>query len=132
MSSISSPPPIVRAGSDEGLAYPIPARLICDDGVTTADFDATAWFEEAGDAIVLELARSNFDEHGLAIEVASSMACVNRDVSGFMDHCRLLERTAANAGGFVCCIDRGAARLWLATNREQLYRQAYLPQERPR
>jgi hypothetical protein len=100
------------------LAPVIPAEVHSDDFATRGDFDALAYFMQAGEQELLKLADCGWGGDYPADEVAQHMASLNAGVKGVFTY---IENTP-NRVGYECVIDGDKALEWIKTNRPGVYK----------
>jgi hypothetical protein len=98
----------------------IPAECHSDDGVVTAAFDATPWFEQASELEIFRLAECGWGGDYPADEVAYFMSLRSDDVARMFKYVEILSHLE-NAPGFECRIERESALEWLRVNRAAIH-----------
>lgn len=102
----------------------IAAKTYRDDQAVSVPFDAVAWFAQASDTEIMELAGCRWGGNYPADAVAQWMADVDPAVGSLF---RYLERVNdpraewQDPCGFECYVDADAALAWLKTARPALY-----------
>jgi len=94
----------------------IRANVHTDDRHYDVNFDATAWFEQASDQEIVELADCGWGEDYPADAVAEFMADQNQEIE------RLFEYVSHGKDpiGFECSVNERDARAWLKEHRPQM------------
>ena len=98
----------------------IRANVHTDDWHYDVDFDATAWFEQASDQEIIELADCGWRGDYPADAVAEFMADHNNQIQRLFDYLSHDPRTGKDPIGFECSVNEGDARAWLKEHRPQI------------
>ena len=98
----------------------IRANVHTDDRHYDVDFDATAWFEQASDQEIIELADCGWRGDYPADAVAEFMADHNNQIQRLFDYLSHDPRTGKDPIGFECSVNEGDARAWLKEHRPQI------------
>lgn len=110
----------------------VPAHVATDDGLVKADFDAEDWFQNASDEDLFSLIDCEFGGDDIADDVARHFEGCNSGVSAVLAHSAHMADVQRNSrsdlSGFECHVDEAAAKLWIASNRPELYAKAFVPQ----
>jgi hypothetical protein len=109
----------MRSGLFEELRRPLIRADIADDiGIYEQVFDAEAWFEQASDEEILELADTGFGGDYPADNVAYFMEDRHRGVARTLEYARIEGRDGAV--GFEVHVDPGHAMAWIRFHRKHL------------
>jgi len=94
----------------------INAKCYSDDGAVEVNFDATAWFEQATDEQIKELADIEWGGNYASDDVALHMATVDKKVQKVFDYCEINR----DMPGFECRVNPQDAIAWVKANRPSL------------
>jgi hypothetical protein len=99
----------------------IRAEAHSDDHNVEIEVDATAWFQQATDAEILELADCEWGGDYPADGVAEF--CSDGDTKRLFDYLAIIQgdRSKKDCGGFECHVNDADALAWLKENRSYLF-----------
>lgn len=102
---------------------PIKATVISDDKMSEAEFDATAWFEQAADAEIVSLAEEGWGHEETSDAIAEFYRRRLPAVRKVFDHVAGLLKVDPKCAyaGLGCEIDAEAATLWVRKKRLNLF-----------
>lgn len=100
----------------------ISAEVHSDDRVHKIAFDASAWFLQAGESKILELANIGWRGDLPADEVALFFKDTNPDISALFDYTLSIQnvREKKDCCGFECSVDEKEAIAWLMHHRQSI------------
>jgi len=101
----------------------IKANVHSDDHCYDVVFEATAWFIDASDADIINLANCNWRGDYPADNVALFFEDYDPSIARLLEYCRDSQSGFAEGVGFECYVDEDDALKWLEENRPWILEQ---------